>query len=70
MLLFCRAIHLNTMIHDGVPRLLKTHFEDSFIVCWLALGEEIGNEWMDMISTTQASECHVNAELWLCLATC
>ena len=65
-----RPIQLNTMGRDIVPRLLKTRLEDRFIVCCLALCGMIGNEWMDMISTTQASECHVTAELWLCLATC
>ena len=48
----------------------ENRFEDRFVVCCLALGDKIGNEWTDMISTTQASECHVNAELWLHLATC
>ena len=67
---YSRQIHLNAMGHGGVPRLLKTCFEDRFVVCCLALGDGIGDEWMDMISTTQASECHVTAELWLCLATC
>ena len=69
-MLVSRLIQLNAMGHGGVPRLLKTRFEDRFVVCCLALGDGIGDEWMDMVSTTQASECHVNAELWLCLATC
>ena len=64
-MLVSRLIQLNAMGHGGVPRLLKTCFEDRFVVCCLALGDGIGDEWMDMISTTQASECHVTAELWL-----
>ena len=67
---FCRPIHLNTMGHDSVPRLLKNRLEDRFVVCCLALGDGVGDEWMNMISTTQASECHVTAELRLHLATC
>ena len=52
-MLVSRLIQLNAMGHGGVPRLLKTCFEDRFVVCCLALGDGIGDEWMDMISTTQ-----------------
>ena len=70
MFISCRPIQLNRMGHDIVPRLLKIRFEDRFIVCCLAHGDGIGDERMDMISTTQASGFHVTADLWLHLATC
>ena len=66
---FCRPIHLNTMGHDSVPRLLKAQLGDRFKVCCLAHCDMIENERMDMISAPQASECHVTADPRLQLAT-
>ena len=65
----CRPIHLKTMVHNYVLRLLKAQLGDCFIICCVARGDGIGDERMDMISAPQASECHVTAELWLQLAT-